>query len=153
MPFIITDASSPVLQSHTSQCGNFTAHLRREGWVILHGDEDVTDMITSHIEDKYTLIATVGTTPVEFRWGEPGPDEAGEQICQYCNADPCYIFEVMQSIGVHAMIWSSQEPAISEQVMNERRENLAIRILQSRDLISGRTLPMCVETYLSSTAH
>lgn len=141
MPFIITDGNSPVLQRHTSVCGNYTALLRREGWVILLGDDDVTNDITSHIEDKYTLVATIGTHPVEFRWGEPTDDELNEQACPHCNTDPCFIYEVMQSVGVHETIWRSQDPLISAPEMNHRRKNLAIRILHSRDLIASRVLP------------
>ena len=151
MPFIITDSYSPVLQRHTSVCGNFTAILRHEGWVIFCGDQDVTSDITSHIEDKYTLLATIGTQPVEFFWGQPTDGEVHDQPCLHCNTDPCFIYEVMQSVGVHETIWRSQEPLITQSEMNKRRKNLAIRILHSRDLIASRVLPRCVDVYLTTS--
>ena len=133
-------------ETWTSLCGLYTAKCGPKGWIIYEGEVDVTTAVTSLIEDPILLIVTVGLNPVKFRWGEL---PSTETVCQHCCTDPCFVFEIMQSIGIHEQIWRSDDN-LDEQNIKQDRAILAVLILQSKGLIDDDKLPICVTHYLDA---
>jgi len=150
MPLVTSPENGPILATYRSVCGNYKAERREEGWVVSEGETDKTTTVTSLIEDRNALYVTVGTTPVEFCLNDTGSMQMGETACSYCNTDPCYIFEVVQSVGIHEQIWRNQDETISEDDIANARLGLAVLILQSKGLIDSDILPECVVLYLDN---